>query len=155
MCLVLSEVFCIVIHINAFNQTRVRIELNFMNLVLIDGNIVKCISVVNIQPPSRFSIIIFLLVLVEKDSNVESSLIFGNESTLSCLVFLKQDRTPSCKGINRWSCFLALLYIIVTRNKHWKFRWIVALITYVCEHIIPCYVSPTWKVNLNAKNVRN
>jgi hypothetical protein len=121
-----------------------------MNLVLVNGNIVKCVSIVKIEPPSRFSIIIFLMVLVEEDRDVKSSLIFGNESTLSCLVLLKQDGASSCKSINRWSCWLALLYIAIARDKHREFRWIVALITDVCEHIIPCDVFTTWKIYLNA-----
>jgi hypothetical protein len=60
-----------------------------MNLVLVNGNIVKCVSIIKIEPSSRFSIIIFLMVLVEEDSDVKSSFIFSNESTLPCLVLLK------------------------------------------------------------------
>lgn len=122
-----------------------------MNLVLVNGNIVKCVSIVKIEPASRFSIVIFLMVLVEEDSDVKSSLIFGNESTLPCLILLKQNGASSCKCINRWSCWLALLYIAIARDEHREFRWIVALITDVCEHIIPRDIFTSWKVYLNAK----
>ena len=151
MCLVLSKVLCIVVHIDAFYQTRVRIELNLMNLMLVNGNIVKCVSIVEIQPACRFSIGILFLILVEKDSYVESCLILGNKSTLARLILLKHDSASSCKCIYRRSCFLALLYIAITRYKHRVFRWIVALITNICEHIIPGDVSAPWKVYLNAK----
>jgi hypothetical protein len=43
-----------------------------------------------------------------------------------------------------------LLHIAIARDKYREFRWIVALITDVCEHIIPCDVFSTRKVNLNA-----
>jgi len=119
--------------------------------MLVNGSIVKCVSIVKIEPSRRFCIVLFLLVLVEKDSDVETCLIFGNVSTLPCLVLLKQDSAASRKCVNRWSCFLTLLYVIIARDEHRKFRWVVALIADICEDIIPCNISTTRKVYLNTK----